>query len=96
MLKQVLYEIETARGPITVRALSQKLAVGADAIEGMIQFLVRKGLLQDDDNAANCNTDSGACTSSSCETSSCVFIAKMPKTYSIPGSAANRERNQKP
>ena len=96
MLNQILREIKTAKGPITVPELSRKMGVEPDALEGMIRFLVRKNILQDDDTVKNCNTDYGACTSSNCETSSCVFIAKMPKTYSIPGLAANRGPNQKP
>jgi predicted transcriptional regulator len=96
MLKQVLHEIETAQGPITVCELSRKFAVEPDAIEGMIQFLVRKGILQDDDPAAKCQTDSGACSTSSCGASACVFIAKMPKTYSIPVKAINLKPYRKP
>jgi hypothetical protein len=96
MLSQVLREIESATGPITVHALSHKMGVEPDALEGMIQFLVRKGLLHDEDIAKNRSTDSGACSTSNCGTSACVFIAKMPKTYSIPRSAANKEPTQKP
>ena len=96
MLNQVLREIESAKGSITVPELSRKMGVEIDAMEGMIQFLVRKGRLQDDDIVKNCSTDSGSCTSSNCETSSCIFIAKMPKTYSIPMPAANSGQTPKP
>ena len=57
MLKQVLREIETAQGPITVRALSRKLGVEPNALEGMIQFWVRKGRIQDDDATLSCNEE---------------------------------------
>ena len=91
MLNQVLHEIKTAKGPITVYELSRKMGVEPDAMEGMIQFLVRKNILQDDETVKGCSTDSGACTSSNCVTSSCIFIAKMPKTYSIPSTSENPE-----
>ena len=94
MLSQVLREIKTTKGPITVQQLSRKMGVEPDAMEGMIQFLVRKNLLQDDETVKNCNSDSGACTSSSCDTSSCVFIAKMPKTYSIPQAITYQKLTQ--
>jgi hypothetical protein len=84
MLNQVLFEINNAKRPITIHELSRKMGVEPDALEGMIQFLVRKGLLQDDNIVKNCNIDSGSCTTSCCGTSDCIFIAKMPKTYSIP------------
>lgn len=87
MLNQVLREIKTAKGSITVQELSLKMGVEPDAMEGMIQFLVRKGLLQGDDTMKNCTTVSGACSTTKCGTSDCVFIAKMPKTYSIPQTA---------
>jgi hypothetical protein len=96
MLHQVLREIESAKGPMTVQELSRKMGVEPDAMEGMIHFLVRKGMLQDDDSVKKCSMDSSACSNVSCGTSDCVFIAKMPKTYSIPVSAANSEPSQKP
>ena len=91
MLNQVLCEIKTAKGPITVQELSHKMGVEPNAMEGMIHFLVRKGILQDDDTTSIFKTDSGTCSTSSCETSTCVFIAKMPKTYSIPSTPENPE-----
>ncbi len=45
MLHAILHEIETAPGPITVRALSRKLGVQPSALEGMIRFWVQKGRL---------------------------------------------------
>ena len=84
MLNQVLREIETAQGPITVRELSRKLEIEVNALEGMIQFWVRKGRIQDDDASKSCNEEIGDCSTSCCGTAECAFIAKMPKTFSIP------------
>ena len=83
MLNQVLREIENSSGPITVRKLSRKMGVEPDALEGMIQFWVRKGRLQvdqDEPSGANCSCDP---SSNDCApVSDCVFIAKMPNSYS--------------
>jgi hypothetical protein len=45
MLHAILHEIETASQPITLHSLSRKLNVQPGALEGMIQFWVRKGRL---------------------------------------------------
>ncbi len=80
MLKQILHEIEIAQGSITIRDLSRKLNVEPNALEGMLQFLVRKGRIRDDGSESS---DHGASCGKSCSgTTDCTFIAKMPKTYS--------------
>ena len=84
MLNQVLQEIENARGPITIHELSKKLAIDPNALEGMLQFWVRKGRIQNDEEADSCNGVKGSCGISCSGMANCTFIAKMPKTYSIP------------
>jgi hypothetical protein len=86
MLNQVLYEIEQASGPITINELSRKLGIESSALQGMIDFWVRKGRLHDDDAAM---ADDAACGSGSCGDNcfgltACPFTAKMPRSYSIP------------
>ncbi len=84
MLNQILQEIEGARGSITINELSRKLGVEPNVLEGMIQFWVQKGRLQsDDDQISDMNCTCGTGTSSCAPVSDCVFIAKMPKSYSI-------------
>jgi len=84
MLNQILQEIEGARGSITNNELSRKLGVEPNVLEGMIQFWVQKGRLQsDDDQISDMNCTCGTGTSSCAPVSDCVFIAKMPKSYSI-------------
>ncbi len=82
MLNQVLREIENSRGPITIGELSRKMGVEPTALEGMIQFWVHKERLKSEDdqiNGAVCSCGTGA--NSCAPVSDCVFIAKMPKTY---------------
>jgi hypothetical protein len=86
MLNQVLNEIENARGPITIHELGHKLEINPAALEGMLEFWVRKGRIQNDEQAASCESGISSCGSSCSGTSNCTFIAKMPKTYSIPSS----------
>ncbi len=85
MLHQILHEIERANGPMTLNELSRRLNIEASALQGMIEFWVRKGRLRDDEAAVN---EATACTSGSCGDncfglSACPFTAKMPRSYSI-------------
>ena len=77
MLQQVLTAIETAHEPISLAELSRKLNIEAGALEGMIQFWIRKGQIQSD------ATVQDGCGPSCCKTSDCSFVTKMPKTYSL-------------
>lgn len=43
MLNEIMSEIENSRGPLTVKELSRKLDIEESAIEGMLEFLQRKG-----------------------------------------------------
>lgn len=86
MLHRILKEIENSSGTVDLNELYQKLGVDRSALEGMIQHLVRKGLLVDDDAELISATNQG-CEMSSCSScpgfASCPFVAKMPKTYSL-------------
>ena len=94
MLSQVLHEIKSARGPITIRELSKKLEIDPHALEGMLQFWVRKGRIQNDDEAASCDGAKGGCGTSCSGMANCTFIAKMPKTYSIPIEDINQNSKE--
>jgi len=87
MLTQVLLEIKSAQNSLNLSELSHKLDIDRSALDGMIQFWVRKGRLRDDD--AELAAVMSTCSPSSCGGSCagmavCPFVAKMPKTYSIP------------
>jgi hypothetical protein len=86
MLNQVLLEIETAQSALNLGDLSRKLGIERGALDGMIQFWVRKGRLVDDDAveiAVGAVCSSSVCGSSCTGPANCAFVAKMPKTYSI-------------
>ena len=89
MLNQVLQEIRSTQSALNLVDLSRKLGIERSALDGMIQFWVRKGCLVDDDAAetqAGVVCSIGSCGATCMGTSHCAFVAKMPKTYSIsPG-----------
>lgn len=85
MLKQVLQAIETAVGPIHIGELSQRLGIERSALEGMIAFWVQKGHLRDDQvSAAACAPSGSHCGPTCTGTATCAFVAKMPRSYSLP------------
>ncbi|MCS6826264.1 MAG: FeoC-like transcriptional regulator [Caldilinea sp.] len=53
MLWKILQEVEAAQGPVTLDELSRRLDIDRSALEGMIQFWVRKGRLIDDKPASD-------------------------------------------
>ncbi len=86
MLRKVIQELEAAQEPLNLNELSHKLGLDPSALEGMIQFWVRKGRLKDDerDNQqlfAACG--GGSCGRSCPGAQGCPFIAKMPRTFSL-------------
>ncbi len=86
MLQQILLEIEKAQGPLDLNNLARKLGIERSALEGMIQFWVRKGRLKDSEleTELNCDTsDSTACGGSCPGPQNCSFVMTMPRTYSL-------------
>ena len=47
MLSRILKEFESSRSPLTLAEMSRHLGIERSALEGMIQFLVRKGKLRE-------------------------------------------------
>ncbi len=60
VLRQILQELESAQGPVSLNDLSRKLGVERGALEGMIAFLARKGRLGD--HVASLTQDASALT----------------------------------
>jgi len=46
VLSHVLEQFEKAEGPLTLREMARRLGIERSALEGMVQFLVRKGKLR--------------------------------------------------
>ena len=83
MLKRILHEFESAPNGISINELGRRMGVERGALEGMIDYLVRKGRLQDDRAAtAVAMCQSGGCAS--CPGSrECPFAVEMPRAFSI-------------
>ncbi|MFZ5910267.1 MAG: FeoC-like transcriptional regulator [Chloroflexota bacterium] len=84
MLTQVLNEITHAREPITLTVLSRKLGIEPGALEGMLAHWVRKGRLKEDDIYPEAAHSAGSCGPSCGGAETCSFVAKMPRSYSLP------------
>ncbi len=91
LLHQVLAEIETAEGPLTVNELGHRLDVATSALLPMIEFWVRKGRLRDEDTAVSeestCAT--GNCGTSCAGTNACLYVARMPRSYAPSSTKKN-------
>ncbi len=84
MLWKVLQEVEAAQGLLDLNELSRRLDIDRSALDGMIQFWVRKGRLVDDAGAgpvtvACAGHGCGGCASGQ----SCPFTMKLPRTISL-------------
>lgn len=77
MLHQVLQAFETATGPVSLDELSRELGVERSALEGMIDFWVRKGRLRDRVSGM-CNA--ATCSGCAARDGGCVFDRAAPRT----------------
>jgi hypothetical protein len=85
VLKQLLQEIESSQGPLSLDDLSRKLGVERSALEGMIAFWVRKGRLKEDYAAALQGMCPGAECDLTCpEAERCWLLTNLPRSFSLP------------
>ena len=79
MLKRILNEFESASGGLSINELGHRISVERGALEGMIDYLVLKGKLQDDEKVQE------VCSSGSCcpGPQGCPYVIKMPRTFSL-------------
>ena len=81
MLQRILNEFESAAGGMSINELSQRLGVERSALEGMIGYLVRKGILRDEAAAGmECNPAGSTCASCA---KHCPFAAVKLPTYTL-------------
>ena len=45
LLEQIMEEVEGAKGPLTKKELARRVGVAESALDGMLEFLERKGRL---------------------------------------------------
>ena len=87
MLHAILHELQTPDGPVTLRALSQRLRVQPGALAGMIQFWVQKGRLELDDGfggAAEISVCGGNRCARACPgPAQCPLVSDPLTTYTL-------------
>ena len=93
MLRKVLQAFEEADGPVKLADLSRDLGVEPGALEGMVDFWVRKGRLQ----ASGQGSGFFACAVAGCNTcgeaDGCPLVAKLPRMYVVdPNRRTVREK----
>ncbi|NTV64592.1 MAG: hypothetical protein HGA65_13815 [Oscillochloris sp.] len=80
MLHQVLQAFEQVQGPISLDELSRELGIERGALEGMIDFWVRKGRLKL--SGSGCASASIGCSCSS-HPGGCAFDTAGPRTITL-------------
>jgi len=76
MLHQVLDAFKAAQGPLSLDELARRLEIDRGALEGMIDFWVRKGrLIETGGLAEDCVTCHGR--------QGCPFVVPQPKSYAL-------------
>lgn len=89
MLREVLQAVESAEGPITLNELSLRFKLDPRALDGMLEHWSRRGKLMVDNGAAMACAGGlmgpGRCScGSSISKDGCPFVARLPKSYSVP------------
>ncbi len=82
LLKQVLTTLEEAQGPVSLAALSQQLEVEPSALEGMIDFWVRKGRLRLVGATMCSSAGCGACPAEGSPLH-CPALLVVPRRYEV-------------
>jgi hypothetical protein len=84
VLRQLLRELESSKGPVSLNELSRTLGVEPSALEGMITYLVRKGRLKEVWSVEMRDM----CADSDCDTecpgaASCPFVCRRPHSLTV-------------
>jgi hypothetical protein len=80
MLQQLLRVVQEAKGPLTLDEIGRRLDVDRDALDGMVQTLVRLGRLRVDRSTASlCGMDCSGCAVAV----GCSDVNQLPRTYSL-------------
>ncbi|EFO80677.1 hypothetical protein OSCT_1450 [Oscillochloris trichoides DG-6] len=82
MLRQVLDAFERSQGPVSLDELSRQLGIERSALDGMIDFWVRKGRLVESGGQMVCASAGSSCTCSSYP-GGCVFNSAAPRRISV-------------
>ncbi|GAB4477992.1 MAG: hypothetical protein Kow00124_21870 [Anaerolineae bacterium] len=82
LLRRVLTALEEAQGPVSLAALSRQLEVEPSALEGMIDFWVRKGRLRLTGATVCSSAGCGACPAEGSAVH-CPALLVAPRRYEV-------------
>ena len=86
MLQNVLEQIRNSDGTVSLEELSRKLGIEPSALEGMLEYCVRKGILQESLSfpvGDGCGNTMSSCGSICEGYHGCPLIVRMPRTYEL-------------
>ena len=83
MLKQLLTELQQAKGPINMDDLCRTLGVERGVLDEMITFWVRKGKLINTTFVPGNDGGCSHCATSDCSAQGCHTPDKMPRTFVV-------------
>ncbi len=86
MLKQILTAIEQAGPAMNLTDLSRSLGITPGALNGMLEFLVQKGKLSEENGSqAAAGKPCSTMVCSGCPgVENCPLVMKMPRRFSLP------------
>lgn len=80
-LRQVLTIFENTTTPLSLPQIAHELSISTEALDGMLQYWVRKGRLKETAAMREC----GTCGSKD----GCAFVVELPHSYEL-ASNSNR------
>ena len=84
MLSAIVNEMKNSSGPVTLRYISRKLNLDESAVDGMIETLIRKGIVRDHTQyMQELQTCGEVSYCKGCSEKSCPIGGNMPRTFSL-------------
>lgn len=92
VLDQLVYELQTAEGPVRMGELARRLGVQRSALAGMLEVLERKSVLVRpiDDGPDGGFACGGACGAKCAGIGACTFVANVGVDYPVVLDAQRR------
>jgi hypothetical protein len=85
MLKAIIEAIKREKAPLSLEGLSERLDVDRSALEGMLDYLVQKGIISD--LQGTYAPPAQGCQGFSCKdcpaSGKCPFIMQQPRSFTI-------------
>lgn len=83
VLDLVLAEARRADGPLLMRDLAARMGIQESALRGIVEVLVRKGVMSPEAGEASAVCLETACRRRCTGLADCPFVAEVPASYTI-------------